>query len=47
MQSYRDIASKCGRALVMEICNKLVSAGLVLQDAMAYLDGYGGCGRVP
>lgn len=30
------------RALVMEICNELVCAGLVLQDAMAYLDGYGG-----
>lgn len=29
------------RVLVMEICNELVSAGLVLQDTMAYLDGYG------
>ena len=32
------------KTLVMEICNELVSAGVVLQDVMAYLDGYCGCG---
>ena len=32
------------KTLVMEICNELVSAGVVLQDVMAYLDGYCGYG---